>query len=443
MKQIGIYVLHNAAFLGVGWVIAVARRDKWPDRRIWMVAILASGVIAACLFAVSDPRQMFADFRGSYYRAAVVLESPAALAAILGPKIHGFVNLPVLAYIFAPLGTIPLVWSILLFTALGAAATLWCWRLLVGAARLDTPSAALLMFFFAANGPLIHNFREGNTSHFALLFIVLGFIAQRRRRFFASGALLGIAALIKLPLLLFGVYFALRRRWDAVAGGAAVCVAAAALSLAVFGWDLHVRWYEECIQQYAGQPLSAFNVQSIAAFQARWERGAAGLYDWTPSALSPSGRWIVLLVLAGLFGVTLWTASARDGTTHVAGGDPSKLDLEFMLVPILAGLSSPVTWSHYYSWLLLPMAFMVRRDGILHERSPARVLAWIACMFASLPVLLQQVWEAAVLKEIFARTGASLHLLAALLFLALLLWRLGWGPRPKESVDSQTMRTAF
>src|SRR5271169_5215258 len=64
----------------------------------------------------------------------------------------------------------------------------------------------------------------------------------------AAGTLLGAAAMLKLPLLLFGAYFVLRRNWRGALGFAAVCSTIGILSAIVFGWDFHVRWFELCVR---------------------------------------------------------------------------------------------------------------------------------------------------------------------------------------------------
>src|SRR5690606_40034207 len=87
-----------------------------------------------------------------------------------------------------------------------------------------------------------------------------------------AGALLGAAALFKLPLLVFGVYFAVRGRVRAALGGGLVVGGAVGLSILVFGWDAHVVWHERFVAHAADHPVSAFNVQSVPALVARWVR---------------------------------------------------------------------------------------------------------------------------------------------------------------------------
>ena len=47
------------------------------------------------------------------------------------------------------------------------------------------------------------------------------------------------------------------RRWMVVAGGAAVIAGSILLSLLIFGWDMHVLWYETTIAPYASSTVSA------------------------------------------------------------------------------------------------------------------------------------------------------------------------------------------
>ena len=153
------------------------------------------------------------------------------------------------------------------------------WRQTARAARLPAHGAALLALCFALNGPLYNGLREGNTTHITLLAVALALIRFREDRPFGAGVLLGAAALLKLPLLLFGAYFVLRRRWRAVAGGLLVTGGAALLSVLVFGLDVHRLWYEQFVAGSGEKPIAAFNVQSVAALVARAERGISSLWD--------------------------------------------------------------------------------------------------------------------------------------------------------------------
>ena len=96
--------------------------------------------------------------------------------------------------------------------------SLWAWYLLCREAKLDGSKGWLLLFLFAANGPLINSSKEGNTSQMVLLGLVAALVLLKTQRNVVAGVLLGLCALIKLPLLIFGAYFLARRELGRGAG---------------------------------------------------------------------------------------------------------------------------------------------------------------------------------------------------------------------------------
>ena len=83
--------------------------------------------------------------------------------------------------------------------------------------------------------------------------------------------------------MLFGLYFLLRGRWRVVAGGATAIGGAVLLSLAVFGLEINIGWYRNCVEPFLGGVMPAFNVQSIDGFLARL-RDRAGAADGMDAA---------------------------------------------------------------------------------------------------------------------------------------------------------------
>src|SRR5262249_37359842 len=132
----------------------------------------------------------------------------------------GFSNLPILAWIcvpLVPLGEEQAAWT---FLGFGLAAMVGAWVALSRLARLDGPQAAGLLFLFLINGPMVNSLREGQSSHFVLLLMVAGLLQWRAKRPYVAGLAFGLCASFKLPLLLMGIYFVLRRHWRIAAGGA-------------------------------------------------------------------------------------------------------------------------------------------------------------------------------------------------------------------------------
>lgn len=419
-----VYLVHLLA-LGASLMLVRQPLITGLDIRRYSLFVTALAlVLAGFVVHVSNPVLPFMDFRKAYWPAgAAALQGEAALREVMRHGAFGFVNLPIVAYLFALFGAMPETAAAWSFTVVGAAAVLAAFGLLVKAAALDRQAVAVLAVVFAAFGPLAYSIREGNTSHIVLAMLIAALLALRRRRGLLAGALLGLAALIKLPLMLFGVYYVLRGRWRVVAGGAAVVGGAAGLSLLVFGWDLHVFWYEVCIRPYARDPVGALNVQSVAAALARLEFGPPTILDWERRTLAPA---LALLAATSTFALIGLAMAAAAGRTR-AGEPQVTQELEFMIVLMLAAIISPLSWSHYYVWMLLPAAFFISRAPHFGGGRLQRLLGWVAIVIASPPVLFWQPGPR-LLNEAHARLGVSHLLYGGLILLGVLLvcrWRAG------------------
>lgn len=278
----------------------------------------------------------------------------------------------------------------------------------------------MLLFLFAGSGPLVYGFREGNTSHFILVLLALALAWLRQAREISAGALLGVAAVIKPPLLLIGVYFLLRGRWRVVLTGSAVCVASVLLSIWVFGWAMHERWYQLCIRPYSEALLAAFNVQSVQAFVLRLQIGPDALFDWTPQSLVQPFTLLSTLLIAALWFAVVSRLWLEPGRSREAPSATSVLEVDFMIVVILACVSSPVSWSHYYTWLLIPAAYFLAQRSPLLQGSMSRGLGWIGLALLATPVITIR-WETPWVASLYSSLLVSQLLLGGLLWLALLL----------------------
>lgn len=429
IKAVPVYLLLLGQIAAVACgIVAIQALPKTGPPAPVLLASVATGclVLAILTFVVVDPQYPFWDYRTAYYPAGkAILGDPAALVGLMGKGVNGFVNLPIVAYLFAPFSTLSLRYAIGLFTLIGLAATVVAWLLLVGLAGLKGAERWLLLLLFVANGPLQYSLKEGNTSHWVLAALAGGLYLLRAGRPVAAGALLGAAAVLKLPLLLFGVYFVLRRNWRGALGFAAVCAATGLLSVILFGWDFHVRWFDLCVRQFGSQWIAAFNVQSIQSFVLRLQPAPELLRDWT--AYRPaSGQTIAGYVLVGLLYLValgsgiLGSARRADEAGRAAN---TRLDLEFLLVLCLAVVSSPLSWSHYYAWLLLPAAFHLGSTSPFAPGTTSRRLRWVAIILAMLLVRPLQFSDPALMTA-YSVFGASNLLFGGLLWIGLIAWSL-------------------
>jgi hypothetical protein len=411
-----LYSIYFFLFLVLFGIGLIGRRF-FAGRR-WPVA--GSLVVMACVIGflamVSEPRSpfLFSDFRHAYYPAGSWIRSnPYKLYNQYEMK---FVNIPILAWLFTPLSLLSETAAQVLFTGMGIAAVLAAWVLLCRLTKASGWKRLLLVGVVALNGPLFYSLREGNLTHFVLLLLVVAALCLERGRGIAAGVMLALAALIKLPLFLLGGCFLLRRQWRVLMGFGGTVLLTAGVSVLVFGLDLHRFWYEQCVRPFMGRPLVAFNVQSTSGFLARLvsdqdpDTSGLGTWEsWQPIAVSrlfKAGHFAFVSLLAG---ATAWACRRPAGRGFAVDS------LELSLFLCLALVASPISWTHYYLLLLLPLCLCL--GGRLAV--PAGPL-WSGLLLASVALLSAPVTSFAA-TNLVVRTLVSHYWFGGMLLWATLL----------------------
>lgn len=100
---------------------------------------------------------------------------------------------------------------------------------------------------FSLSIPLYRNLEFGQFYVVLLLLIVAACWAYLRGHRALAGVLVTIAAACKIFPVLFFVFFLRRRDWRAIAWGTITGVAAACLSVAAFGWNVHRTYLHEIL----------------------------------------------------------------------------------------------------------------------------------------------------------------------------------------------------
>jgi hypothetical protein len=413
----------SAAFL--------ARKLAGNRTLVWLVCVLGGGTIHLALWQISEPSELFSDFYKAYYPAAEYLweKGLSATWPLTDGAASGFVNIPIVAWLFVPLVPLGEDESGWAFLAIGAAAALTAWWLLVRLGRPEARSAAPLLFLGLVNGPMINSLREGNTTHIILLLLVLAFLFWRSGRDFLAGLVLGVCAVIKLPLLLFGAYYCLRGKWRVVLGGATSITAAVLLSFADYGVEGNLGWYRDAVAPFLGGVIPAFNVQSIDGFLMRLWTGEAHLYEWDPLQPGTLHKVVRNLLLGLVYGSAVWfgwRANRTEPMPAVNGTLSARDTLEFVLVINIAILTSPISWTHYYLLLLVVWGLYLGDRLPVPDDRQTRWLMWSSLLLTSLPVIMPQ-HSPSLFSEVLARTVISSWFFGGLLLLAVLmraLWRL-------------------
>jgi alpha-1,2-mannosyltransferase len=250
-----------------------------------------------------------------------------------------------LPFTYTPFALLAL--SPLSFGSLGLVETLW-WSIsavcLVGAFTLMVTTAfatpprrawavAGLVCGVAtlALEPVRSNFDYGQINVILLLMVVADLTRVRPPW---RGALVGLAAAIKLTPLVFLAYFAVAREWRSLLRGVGVFIGVTAVSWAVLPGDSDRYWFHEVTDAGRTGKLGNVSNQSWNGMVHRppFDGGHAGTAVWLTLSLATLIGGVVL---------TRWL---------VEGARTAEAVIVLALTEVLV---SPVSWSHHWSWLAL------------------------------------------------------------------------------------------
>jgi hypothetical protein len=276
------------------------------------------------------------------------------------PSATHWIYLPGYAWIFRPLAGLEFpaasrVWlAINALLSLGSIALLWSARPQPADKDLAAWRIAWIVFFGLTFQPILDNMWHGNIS--ALIFFVfcLSYWLLRRNHPWLAGLALGFIVLLKFYPAFFLLYFAWRRNWRLIAGAVVSCAAMLAVSVLTVGWAGNLAYFQMVLAELRSGGIPAFNNQSISGFLLHaFTQGDVNAWGeiGTPLRLT-----LLRLALAGaLIALVAWAMRRRPEATS----DPlAAQDLDLALVIGVMLLASPITWYHYYVWLLFPLLIL-------------------------------------------------------------------------------------
>jgi hypothetical protein len=193
-------------------------------------------------------------------------------------------------------------------------------------AHLTTSAMALVLACWWL--PIVLDMQQGQTNFLVLVPLVAALLVVQNdtaRSDIAAGALIGLAAAIKVTPLIFAAYFFWKRRWAVTLSAvASLGLCLLVVPAAVFGWDQNVRWLGQwlriMIEPYVtrGEVLYPMS-QSFGSFALRlltalpvFETTEGGVpYGHYMNVLQLSettvSRLVVTIIVAVAFAGLLWT----------------------------------------------------------------------------------------------------------------------------------------
>ncbi len=335
------------AILGL-WMVCVHIYPAWRERGGDWAAVAIGARVAeesdgAALYARS-PGFLLVD-HPLWKRQAQALDYHGNLYPFLYPPLMASTLLPLARLDLAHVRPVILHGELVLLLFMIALAS-WQWR----PDGLGPGPMTLMLLWLTLSAPLLAAVTSLNIHPLVLACVVLAMVAAQRNAPRLAGIALGGAAFIKIVPVILLLYWIAQGRWACVAWCAATLLSLALLSLGLFGLPAHL--------QYLGSlaDMSASVVPSL------WNKGlpallyGVGVEDLDNSKilrLVPMPEWIrwssLVALLAGLALTIRGARRHRDDPPADAAGMISTF--------LIATLSSPAAWSHYYT-ILLP-AFLI------------------------------------------------------------------------------------
>jgi hypothetical protein len=290
-----------------------------------------------------------------------------------------WIYLPAYIWIFRPLAGLEFHVAARAWLTVNIALALLCVGLLWSARpwRGNKSHAGWRVAWIAFMGltfqPVLDNMWHGNISALIFACFCLSYWLLRRNRPLFAGLVLGLIVPLKFYPGLFVFYFAWRRNWSFVAGTVISSVVIFVLSLLTTGWAGNLAYFQMIWAELRSGGIPAFNNQSIAGFLLHaFTQGDVN--GWQNMSVPVSLTIVRLVLVLALVGAVVWALRRRpEGTA-----DPTLAqDLDLALVISVMLLASPITWYHYYIWLLFPLIVML--DVFLSTAAGnTRRMVWLA-----------------------------------------------------------------
>jgi hypothetical protein len=350
-----------------GWI---ARRAATPyGLVIGGATLLQLGVLAAIRLRSADPTG------GDLCRDAVALrrivQGVNPYTPITGcGTLYNLPHPPAYLLLIGPFALLPVAWGAALWDVGALAALALALALIARELRLRVGlwRLGLLLVLLIFWPPLLNTLLEAQVSPVLLLLFTLAWRAARRGQSGWAGAWLGIATGIRLFPGLALLYFLLRRDWRALGMAAATCALSELLALPLVGVDGFIAYItREAPSTGAEWLINPHNVSlwGLAGIVLAGSPGHPAVIA-AASLARPAAQALVLALVAMLGALTLRRRQlpfTQDEGTFLA------------YLPAML-LASPLTWTHYFVFLLLPVIVLAARLGWLGpsaERSAPHV----------------------------------------------------------------------
>jgi hypothetical protein len=230
------------------------------------------------------------------------------------------------------------------------------------------------LFILSSGLAIIGGLRCGQPYIVISMFCILGYYLYLQRRPWLAGLCLGLFVPIKYFPIIILAYFAFRREWKVVMGGAAAIVAVGLLSIAVLGWKVHEIFILSVFGNHLIGRLSLQDqtVPFTAVYQS-FDTLFARLFVFDPArnpqplVAAPLLRTVSLIAVKGSILLIAVAALAKLAGRGAAGAAAPSIGI----LGIVLFLIAPATATYTCALLWLPVALLINHFLRNDARTPA------------------------------------------------------------------------
>ncbi|MCH7870707.1 MAG: DUF2029 domain-containing protein [Planctomycetes bacterium] len=222
---------------------------------------------------------------------------------------------------------------------------------------------------------------QGNVNLFILLAVLGACRLIQTRRDMAAGAVIAIAACVKVAPALLLVYFVYKGRWKSLVGAAAACVICLILAPALaYGWSDNLRllngWFDAVVVAFVdkGGVDSLHTNQSLTAIINRLFSAAVALEPDIRVTLIDLPQRARDLLRAGmgvsLLGLLGWCCRRRRGEQIHSLAFAAEAGLVLIVMLLMSGIS----WKAHFVTMLLPYVVLLAFLADARNGGPRRLI---------------------------------------------------------------------
>jgi hypothetical protein len=400
------------------WGDGVINLDTWRKRVIASLALaLIVGLGVSTVFRAAISQVQRTDFT-VYQLAGRAVLNGTDIYEVRNVRGWAYVYPPPFAILMAVFAPLSVFWGALLWYLISVALAAWavamCVKMVRGMEGLNTdpfvlaavPVFLLLVYFLSG-------LARGQASVLVMWLVVAAFYWHWRKRDVAGGACLAGAVLLKVFPLVLLAYFAWQKRWRFLAATVvAIVLGALVLPASVFGWQKNLAYLQEWKRVVAQPALATETTREQSVLNEQ-------LFD--AERLRNQSLEVVLRRLTGgvgaqplAIGIGLMMIGVIWLVGRQAPQDCELLTISSVLIWML--LVSPVSETHYFVLLLLPLVTLTALAMSTSDTRTRQLLRGVLVLFGMVSLLSA---ISRPLQTYGLLCWATLVLWVALLFVAL------------------------